>query len=86
MKKHYEPIYFHLADILRKERQKRNLSQLELAALTGIKRTTITAMENGNSRVMIHDLLVFAKAFNLQIHDLLPIDYIKAESLLKEQK
>lgn len=81
MNKHLEPIYFHLADILRSERQKRNLSQLELAALTGIKRTTITAMENGNSRVMIHDLLVFAKAFSLEIRDLLPMNFIKAEEL-----
>lgn len=73
MKKGIEPVYLHIADILRGERQKRNLAQLELAALTGIKRTTITAMENGNTRIMIHDLLIFAKAFNLKLEDLMPM-------------
>lgn len=73
--KSLEKIYFHIADILRTERQKRNLSQLETAALTGIKRTTITAIENGNSRIMIHDLVKFSQAFSLELKDLIPLNF-----------
>lgn len=68
--KSLEPVYYHVADRIRDLRKRRNLSQLEMAALTGIKRSTIAAIENGNSRTMLHEIYAIAKAFQLEPTDI----------------
>ncbi len=67
-----EPVYYKIADNIRSLRKNRNLSQLEMAALSGVKRSTIASMENGNARAMLHELLKIADVFKIELKELLP--------------
>ena len=60
-------------DQLRAAREKAGLSQNELAAKSGVRRTTIANMELGAQTVTILQLMQFATALDVEPRELLPV-------------
>lgn len=46
-------------------REKLDMTQESLAVLVGFDRTSIANIENGNQRIMLHDIESFAKALEV---------------------
>ena len=55
-------------------RQQRNLTQAELAKITGFARTTISELESGNKKVTLNAIKKLAKATGTKISDWLDAD------------
>ena len=66
---------------IRQLRTERNLSQEQLAELTGFHRTYIGMVERGERNISLANIGVFAKAFGLSLSDLLKFE--KEPSLRK---
>lgn len=77
MKRHVEPVYGHIGESIRAQRTRLGMSQAELARRTGRHRSTITHIESGRERVMLHDLPEIATALGLTIAQLLPPTWSK---------
>ena len=56
---------WYLAEVLREERKKRNISQNQLASLIGKSRTYITALEKGQTDMQLSTFLMVARALGL---------------------
>jgi transcriptional regulator with XRE-family HTH domain len=59
------------ADNVRSYRFQRNLSQEELADISGLHRTYIGSVERGERNVTLRTLAILADALNIQVIDLL---------------
>lgn len=64
---------------LQEWREKRKLSQRELASATGINQNTIWKLENGEQQMRVQHLKTFARALNVTPIDLLPDEYVQNE-------
>lgn len=62
----------HLREVLRERRIELGLRQDEVAALTGLGRTTISNVEYGRQRVPLHVLYLICAALNLEVARVLP--------------
>ncbi len=51
---------------LKKERQRRRLTQMELAEISGVNRTTITRLERGATRASPATMSKLARALKVQ--------------------
>lgn len=60
-----------LADNIRTFRQRKNLSQEELADMCGLHRTYVGSVERGERNVTLSTLEVFAAALGVSVRDLL---------------
>lgn len=56
-----------IGDLIHFLRKQRNLTQTELAKLTGIKQQTISAIENGLQQAEVKTLFSILSALNLEI-------------------
>jgi len=56
---------------IRKLRTERNLSQEQLAELTGFHRTYIGMVERGERNISLSNIGVFAKVFEMSVSELL---------------
>ncbi len=56
-------IYNRFGRVLRKMREKDGMTQDQLAQHVGLERTSITNIESGKQRVLLHDIFLFAMAF-----------------------
>lgn len=65
-------LYRKVGAVLRKERDRHDLTQEQLAAMAGLKRTTITNIEAGRNGVPLFTLFKLADALDLEPHDLIP--------------
>jgi len=59
---------------IRQLRTERNLSQEQLAELTGFHRTYIGMVERGERNISLSNVGAFAKAFQLSLSDLFEFD------------
>ena len=59
---------------IRQLRTERNLSQEQLAELTGFHRTYIGMVERGERNISLSNIGVFAKAFEMTVSELLRFD------------
>lgn len=57
-----EDCYCVIGDNITTMRQRRRMTQAELADRVGLTRTSIVNIELGNQRVMLHTVEVFARA------------------------
>lgn len=64
-------IYRLVGQKIRGERKRRKLTQEELATLVQLKRTSITNIEKGKQKLLLHTLIQIAAALNLAPHTLL---------------
>jgi transcriptional regulator with XRE-family HTH domain len=55
-----ERVYRTLGERIRSERLKQNITQDELASRVGLTRTSITNVEKGRQRLLVHTLLQIA--------------------------
>ena len=67
-----EAIYRVFGRRLRELRDRRNLPQEELATLSGLTRSSIANIENGKQRVLLHQLVQFAEALQVDLGALIP--------------
>ena len=56
---------WYLAEVLREERKKRNISQTQLAALMGKSRNFVTALEKDQTDMQLSTFLMVSRALNL---------------------
>ncbi len=61
-----EPIYRLLGAKIEQTRSMLGWTQDELAKKVGLTRTSITNIEAGRQRILLHDLEKFAGVFNMQ--------------------
>jgi transcriptional regulator with XRE-family HTH domain len=64
--------YRALGTRIKREREQRGWNQERLAADIGVGRTSLTNIEAGRQRVLLHLFLRVAAAFNMNASDLLP--------------
>jgi transcriptional regulator with XRE-family HTH domain len=65
-------VYSNVGARIRDERERRNFSQEMLADRVGLTRTSITNIEKGRQKVLLHTLLEIARVLNLKPTRLLP--------------
>ena len=56
-------------------RTKKNLTLMQLAAMTGISKSTLNNIENGRTSPTLRQLEAIAEALNIRITDLFESDY-----------
>lgn len=66
-----EPVYGEIGKAIRSYRDKRGVTQADLAKATGLTRTSIVNIEQGRQRFMVHTLLDVARALRVGPEDLL---------------
>lgn len=69
MKSNYFLIQF--GNKIKEERLRRNLSQEDFAELTGFHRTYVGMVERAERNVTLLNVEKFARALNLEVHELL---------------
>lgn len=65
---------------IRQLRKDHGLSQEQLAELTGFHRNYVGMVERGERNLALTNIGIFAKAFNLSIHELLNFQVINREN------
>lgn len=64
--------YQEIGNRIARARKKTKLSQHDLATRIGLKRTSVTNIEKGRQKVMVHTLIEVAKHLNVSPAELLP--------------
>jgi DNA-binding XRE family transcriptional regulator len=67
-----QEFYRQLGESIRKHRHKRKLSQETLANLIGLKRTSLTNIENGRQHPPLHTFCEIVKHLEAEFSDVLP--------------
>lgn len=65
-------IYTETGRLIRDSRKATGVSQGRLAASVGLSRTSITNIERGRQKILLHTLVDIAKALGVDLHSLLP--------------
>ncbi len=73
-------IYREVGANIREIREKKPLKQHELAKLVGLTRTSITNIESGRQKVLVHTLLALAQAMDVSAQRLLPKPMVQVDS------
>ena len=74
-------LYSQIGKRVRELRQKKQLSQTRLAEIVGLKRTSITNIEKGRQKILVHTLWDLAEALSVNPKDLLPVDAFETPNL-----
>lgn len=69
-----DEFYAELGSNIRKRRVAIGMTQSDLAAKAGVKRTSIANMERGAQAILVHQLLNIAKALKVPSASLMPKD------------
>lgn len=67
-----DPIYGFIGQRVSEVRRQRNMTQEQLADAIGLQRTSITNIERGRQKMLIHTLYEIAVTLKVRVHDLLP--------------
>ena len=67
-----EDLYRGVGQRIRKIREERKLTQAELATIVSLTRTSITNIEQGRQKLLLHTLYDIAAALAVEPKDLLP--------------
>jgi transcriptional regulator with XRE-family HTH domain len=67
-----EALYILVGQQIRKVRKERGLTQEQLATLVSLTRTSITNIEHGRQKLLLHTLYEIANALAIEPHALLP--------------
>ena len=65
-------LYVDIGERIRKNRVKSDLTQTDLAHVTGLTRSSIANIEGGRQRAPIHTLYMIAQALDTSIQELMP--------------
>lgn len=69
-----DPLYQLFGDRVRVLREEKNVTQEELARRVDLSRTSITNIEKGRQRVLLHQLVEIASALDAKPQDLMPAE------------
>jgi transcriptional regulator with XRE-family HTH domain len=72
-----ESLYYRIGKRVRELREKRGLTQKALASLVGLTRTSITNIELGQQKLLVHTLFELASALNVEACELLTLDDVQ---------
>lgn len=67
-----EILYYQIGEYIKDAREKKGLTQEELANACSLSRTSITNIEKGRQHLPLHTLYKIAFALNKEVSDLLP--------------
>lgn len=67
-----DPFYVRLGEIIQTRRKALGMKQKNLAVAVEISRGSLANIETGRQGVLVHQLYKFAKALEMQPHELLP--------------
>ena len=67
-----DTIYRQFGSLLRQAREDRNMTQRQLADLVGLKRTSVTNIENGAQEVTLYQIIALASALEMDVASLIP--------------
>src|SRR5687767_12498705 len=88
-----DSFYAEVGRLVREERKAKKLTQDQLAEKVSLNRVSITNIESGKQKILLHTLIDIAKALEISPNKLIPkeegkIDYeiIKAQLDTKEAK
>ena len=76
MKNDYKKINDKIRQKLKLERNKRNLSQMDLAMLAGIDKNTIWKIETGKASPNVSTLVKIAEAFEMDFMSLMDVSKV----------
>lgn len=76
-----QSFYNAVGNLIRKARERAGISQERLAAEINLTRTSITNIEKGRQKIMLHTLVEIARILNVEPSSLLP----SQESSLEKQ-
>jgi len=71
---------------VRQEREKRGLTQEALGSLVSLTRASVTNIENGRQKILLHTLIGLAAALKVSASDLLPSPESNLISDIDEQQ
>lgn len=74
--------YEEVGRLVRKKRTERRMTQEELGAAISLTRTSITNIERGRQKLLLHTLTAIAEALRVAPGDLLPDNTTGSESKL----
>jgi transcriptional regulator with XRE-family HTH domain len=77
-------IYRVIGQRVRAERHKRKLTQDELAERVQLTRTSITNIERGRQKLLLHTLFAFAAAFEIEAKELLADICVQYDHTIKK--
>jgi transcriptional regulator with XRE-family HTH domain len=80
-----DALYTTIGQRIREWRAARGLTQAELAALLSMARTSLTNIENGRQKLLVHTLLDIAAVLDVDAASLLPNRNRPQDSLLSEK-
>ena len=75
-----------IINIIKQKREQLNISQRELAKLTGLNNSTISRYENLQRDFPINDLPIFCKVLSLDLNEVLNIEPKKENKLTTDQE
>lgn len=67
-----DPFYLQFGKLVRNHRSRHKLTQSQIADRVGLKRTSITNIEKGRQKILLHQLFQFADALKVNPEHLLP--------------
>jgi len=67
-----DSVYSDFGELLRSRRKAAGITQEQFADATGLSRTSISNIESGRQRILLHQLFGFARILGISAHDLLP--------------
>lgn len=68
----HEPFYAEFGKLVRAHRQKLGLTQDQLGERVGLSRTSITNIEQGRQKILLHQLFLLAESLDINPDTLLP--------------
>lgn len=80
--KKVDPIYYELGDKIKLYREKKDMTQAQLAESVQLDRTTITNIEKGKHKMFVDTLLSFCDALDVHPNEL--ISYAKSVNVTIE--
>ena len=66
-----EPCYIELGKIIQRKRIRLGMTQVKFAKEFKINRVQLTKLENGKSRIMLHDVIRIAKKTKINLNGIL---------------
>lgn len=79
-------VYRQFGELVRKHRQRLGLTQDRLGELVGLTRTSITNIERGHQKVLLHQFFLLAQALQISPEALLPAVEVAEVTPQVEQK
>lgn len=76
--------YRDIGRAIQRVREERGLTQEALASLISLTRTSVTNIEKGRQRFLVHTLVDFARVLRVPVSDLIPVPALSPEPALDD--